>query len=63
MWLAIVMFCMTPADASTCTLTVNNENLYNNKQSCRKEMRSMVDNFVSRGIFSQGTCVELGIGV
>ena len=58
MWIA--MFCMTPVDASTCTLTVNNKNLYSIKQNCRKEMRQMVDNFVSKGIFSQGTCVEIG---
>ena len=63
MWLAIVMFCMSPTNSATCTLTVNNENLYRTREECRIEMRNMVDNFVSRGIFSQGTCVELGIGV
>tara|TARA_A100000172_G_scaffold43721_1_gene26807 strand:- start:137 stop:328 length:192 start_codon:yes stop_codon:yes gene_type:complete len=61
MWLAIVMFCAAPVDARTCNLTVNNENLYNDKQSCDVEMRNMVDQFASRGIFSQGTCVEIGV--
>ena len=61
MWLDIVMFCMTPTEASTCSLTVNNEKLDSNKQNCRKEMRSMEDNFVSRGIFAQGMCIEIGV--
>ena len=62
MWLAIVMFCMTPLDARTCTLTVNNENLYMKQADCKKEMRNMVDTLVGRGIFAQGTCVTVGVG-
>ena len=61
MWLAIVMFCTSPANALTCTLTVNNENLYRIEEECRIEMRSMVDLFVLRGVFSQGTCVKIGV--
>jgi len=61
MWLAIVMFCMTPTNSTTCTLTVNNENLYRTRETCRVEMRSMVDRFISKGSFSQGTCVEIGV--
>jgi hypothetical protein len=55
------MFCMTPTNSTTCTLTVNNENLYRTRETCRVEMRGMVDMFISRGIFSQGTCVEIGV--
>jgi hypothetical protein len=63
MWLAIVMFCMSPTNSATCTLTVNNENLYRTREECRIEMRNMVDMFISRGVFSQGTCVEIGVSL
>jgi len=61
MWLAIVMFCTSPTNALTCTLTVNNENLYRIEEECRIEMRNMVDLFVLKGVFSQGTCVKIGV--
>jgi len=61
MWLAVVMFCMSPTNSTTCTLTVNNENLYRTREECRIEMRNMVDMFISGGVFSQGTCVEIGV--
>tara|TARA_B100001939_G_scaffold329624_1_gene326035 strand:- start:335 stop:526 length:192 start_codon:yes stop_codon:yes gene_type:complete len=62
MWLAIVMFCMTPMDARTCTLMVHNDNLFMKEQECRNEMRDMVDTIFARGIFAQGTCVTVGVG-
>lgn len=63
MWLAIVMFCMTPMDAKTCTLMVNNENLYADKVNCHKDMRDRVDSLFRKGIFAQGTCVSVGVSL
>lgn len=63
MWLAIVMFCMTPTNSTTCTLTVKNDDLFRTREACSVEMRGMVDMFISKGIFSQGTCVEIGVSL
>lgn len=57
-YLAIILYCSTPLDATTCDVMVRRDHLFDDIEICQKQVVIVGSDLRARGHFVKGACFE-----